>query len=115
MSGYEGLGTDLTQLGFQIKDKVFKDVGIPTCVGIAPTKTLAKYCNHLAKHYAGLKGVCNWLDLTPQRQAKAVRYYAFHDGKRTSGNVLHSTGTCKTKKTANHEKPQLQSFSLRQR
>ena len=72
MSGYEGLGTDLTQLGFRIKDKVFKDVGIPTCVGIAPTKTLAKYCNHLAKHYAGLKGVCNWLDLTPQRQAKAL-------------------------------------------
>lgn len=67
MSGYEGLGTDLTQLGFRIKDKVFKDVGIPTCVGIAPTKTLAKYCNHLAKHYGGLKGVCNWLDLTPQR------------------------------------------------
>ena len=40
--------------------------------GIAPTKTLAKYCNHLAKHYGGLKGVCNWLDLTPQRQAKAL-------------------------------------------
>ena len=72
MSGYEGLGTDLTQLGFRIKDKVFKDVGIPTCVGIAPTKTLAKYCNHLAKHYGGLKGVCNWLDLTPQRQAKSL-------------------------------------------
>ena len=72
MSGYEGLGTDLTQLGFRIKNKVFKDVGIPTCVGIAPTKTLAKYCNHLAKHYGGLKGVCNWLDLTPQRQAKAL-------------------------------------------
>ena len=72
MSGYEGLGTDLTQLGFRIKEKVFRDVGIPTCVGIAPTKTLAKYCNHLAKHYAGLKGVCNWLDLTPQRQAKAL-------------------------------------------
>ena len=72
MSGYEGLGTDLTQLGFQIKEKVFRNVGIPTCVGIAPTKTLAKYCNHLAKCYAGLKGVCNWLDLTPQRQAKAL-------------------------------------------
>lgn len=72
MSGYEGLGTELTQLGFRIKEKVFRDVGIPTCVGIAPTKTLAKYCNHLAKHYGGLKGVCNWLDLTPQRQAKAL-------------------------------------------
>ena len=72
MSGYEGLGTDLTQLGFRIKEKVFRDVGIPTCVGIAPTKTLAKYCNHLAKQYGALKGVCNWLDLTPQRQAKAL-------------------------------------------
>ena len=72
MSGYEGLGTDLTQLGFRIKEKVFRDVGILTCVGIAPTKTLAKYCNHLAKQYGALKGVCNWLDLTPQRQAKAL-------------------------------------------
>ncbi len=26
MSGYEGLGTDLTKLGFRIKDKVFKEV-----------------------------------------------------------------------------------------
>ena len=49
MSGYEGLGTDLTKLGFRIKDKVFKDVGIPTCVGIAPTKTLAKYCKTLRR------------------------------------------------------------------
>ena len=72
MSGYEGLGADQTQLGFRIKEKVFRNVGILTCVGIAPTKTLAKYCNHLAKHYAGLKGVCNWLDLTPQRQERRL-------------------------------------------
>lgn len=39
----------LSILAFQIKDKILKDVGIPPCVGIAPTKTLAKYCNHLAK------------------------------------------------------------------
>lgn len=72
MSGYEQLNINLTELGFQIKERVLQNVGIPTCVGIAPTKTLAKYCNHLAKHYRGLNGVCNWLDLTPQRQAKAL-------------------------------------------
>lgn len=72
MSGYDLLDTDLTELGLTIKNKVLHDVGIPTCVGIAPTKTLAKYCNHLAKHYSGLNGVCNWLDLSEQRRAKAL-------------------------------------------
>lgn len=77
MSGYELLGTDLTALGVKIKDKVLQDVGIPTCVGIAPTKTLAKYCNHLAKKYSGLNGVCNWLDLNEYRQAKALTCQPF--------------------------------------
>ncbi|WP_289185636.1 Y-family DNA polymerase [uncultured Parasutterella sp.] len=72
MTGYEQLNINLTELGFQIKERVLHNVGIPTCVGITPTKTLAKYCNHLAKHYRGINGVCNWLDLTPQRQAKAL-------------------------------------------
>lgn len=72
MTGYEQLNINLTELGFQIKERVLHNVGIPTCVGITPTKTLAKYCNHLAKHYRGINGVCNWLDLTPQLQAKAL-------------------------------------------
>ena len=63
---------DLTKLGYQIRARVLQWVGIPTCVGIAPTKTLAKFCNHLAKHYPGLKGVLNWNDLTPDRQRKAM-------------------------------------------
>lgn len=72
MSGYDNLGTDLTELGTRIKNTIYQNVGIPTCVGIAPTKTLAKYCNHLAKRYAGLKGVCNWLDLSEDRRARAL-------------------------------------------
>lgn len=42
---------NLADLGKSIKDRVWQWVGIPTCVGIAPTKTLAKFCNHLAKIY----------------------------------------------------------------
>ena len=43
MSGIE----NLTELGCQIRQRVLQWVGIPTCVGIAPTKTLAKFCNRV--------------------------------------------------------------------
>ncbi len=33
-------------------------MGIPTCIGIAPTKTLAKVANYLAKKNADYNGVC---------------------------------------------------------
>ncbi len=39
--------------------------GIPTCVGIGPTKTLAKLGNHIAKKNPELGGVC---DLTDPRE-----------------------------------------------
>ncbi|WPP51781.1 Y-family DNA polymerase [Catalinimonas niigatensis] len=40
---------DLFQLGLEIKNKVKQHTGIPTCMGIAKTKTLAKVANHIAK------------------------------------------------------------------
>ena len=36
--------------------------GIPTCVGIGPTKTLAKLANHVAKTVPDLSGVCDLTD-----------------------------------------------------
>ena len=36
--------------------------GIPTCVGIGPTKTLAKLANHIAKTVPVLGGVCDLTD-----------------------------------------------------
>ncbi|MES2778047.1 MAG: Y-family DNA polymerase [Bacteroidota bacterium] len=41
--------TDLHQLGMTIRATVFKNTGIPICVGIAPTKALAKMANRYAK------------------------------------------------------------------
>ena len=38
----------LTALVQSIRQRVYKWVGIPTCAGIAPTKTLAKLCDHFA-------------------------------------------------------------------
>lgn len=49
--------TDLLELGLQIKTAVKKNVGIPVCVGIAPTKTLAKMANRYAKKYRKNIGV----------------------------------------------------------
>lgn len=62
----------LTALVQSIRQRVYKWVGIPTCAGIAPTKTLAKLCDHFAKTYPVFNGVVNWLDLTPERQRKAM-------------------------------------------
>ncbi|HRM31396.1 MAG TPA: Y-family DNA polymerase [Acinetobacter johnsonii] len=64
---------NLIGLGHQIRERVLMWVGIPTCVGIAPTKTLAKFCNHLAKKYqAHFNGVLVWSDLPKERQLKAM-------------------------------------------
>ena len=62
----------VTELGRMIRSRVLKWVGIPTCVGIAPTKTLAKLSNHIAKRYRIFEGVFNWTELTPERQEKAL-------------------------------------------
>ena len=66
-----GMPDDLTVLGQTIRRRVLQWTGIPTCVGIAPTKTLAKLCDHYAKVYPVFDGVLNWDDLTPERRQRA--------------------------------------------
>lgn len=51
--------------GEAIKDMLWRDVRMPVCVGMAPTKTLAKLANRAAKNIPRLNGVCV-LD-TPQK------------------------------------------------
>jgi DNA polymerase V len=41
--------TDLLRLGMTIRKTILQNTGIPTCVGIAPTKALAKMANRYAK------------------------------------------------------------------
>lgn len=50
--------TDLYAHGQRIKQACWKEQRMPVCVGIAPTKTLAKLANHIAKKSAKLNGVC---------------------------------------------------------
>lgn len=46
---FQGLPGEPASRGRQLRRHVLKWVGIPTCVGIAGTKTLAKFANHVAK------------------------------------------------------------------
>lgn len=55
----------LAEYGQTIRQTVKQQVGIPVCVGIAETKTLAKLANHCAKKgYAGNHGVCDFGQLS---------------------------------------------------
>ena len=49
--------------GQEIRATVRQWTGIPTCVGIGPTKTLAKLANWAAKHFPELAGVCDLSDI----------------------------------------------------
>lgn len=51
---------DLLKLGMDIRKTVGRNIGIPVCVGIAPTKTLAKMANRFAKKHRKNIGV-HWL------------------------------------------------------
>lgn len=59
LTGFKNV--DLTDYGKRIRAKVLRWTGIPVSVGIAPTKTLAKIANKLAKKNKMCQGV---LDLT---------------------------------------------------
>lgn len=49
---------DVDAMVRNIQKKVSQDTGIPVSIGLAPTKTLAKIANHVAKKDASKKGVC---------------------------------------------------------
>ena len=63
---------DLTRRAHAVRERILRWTSIPTCIGLAPTKTLAKLCNHVAKdaerkpgsYPAELARVCNWNELT---------------------------------------------------
>lgn len=61
LSGFDG--RDLTAYATEIRATVRRWTGIPTCVGIAPTKTLAKLANFAAKKaLRDGSGVCDLTD-----------------------------------------------------
>lgn len=89
-----GLPGSLEQMGRHIRAQVLKVTGIPTGVGIATTKTLAKLANHSAKRWqqqtGGVVDLCD-----PERRDKVLRVTAVEDvwgiGRRLTAH-LHEMG-----------------------
>lgn len=65
-----GVTKDYLSYGRMIKEKVEREVGIPVGVGIAPTKTMAKLANHVAKKSQRSQGV---VDLSHKTHWVAAR------------------------------------------
>lgn len=56
MAGFKQ--AEINNYGQQIRKTIKISVGLPVCVGVGSTKTLAKLANHIAKKNAGYNGVC---------------------------------------------------------
>jgi len=50
---------ELIQQGHLLRNAVWKETRLPVCVGFAPTLTLAKLANHMAKKQVNYAGVCH--------------------------------------------------------
>ena len=60
-----GFNRDLVEYGQEIRQRIQQWLGLAVCVGIAPSKTLAKLANHCAKkNLAGSGGVCDFTAMT---------------------------------------------------
>jgi len=57
LTGFEK--KNLVEYGQQMRSRILKWTGLPVCVGIGASKTLAKLANHLAKKQTQFNGVCN--------------------------------------------------------
>ncbi len=76
LTGMPGSGREI---GTAIRHRIRQWIGIPTCVGIGPTKTLAKLANHLAKKVPRLLGVCDLAQVDDARRLRALAHVTIED------------------------------------
>ena len=85
---------DPVAYGQQIRQAVQKMTGIPVCVGMGPTKTLAKLANHAAKKWRHTGGVLDLSD--PIRRERLMKIVPVNEvwgiGSRTTAK-LNQLGT----------------------
>lgn len=79
--GLDGFGhLDLVEYGKAIRKRVKQWVGIPVCIGIADTKTLAKLANLCAKkNLAGSDGVCDFSRLAETERSRLFATIAVNE------------------------------------
>ena len=62
LTGFKHLG--LADYGQRIRSTINRLVGLPVCIGVGASKTLAKLANHIAKKCSVFDGVCNLNEIT---------------------------------------------------
>lgn len=71
LNGLGGLWPSAADMGQSIRNRVRQWTGLPVCVGIGPSKTLAKLANYIAKKQPQFNGVCD-LSSMPQAQIDLI-------------------------------------------
>jgi len=69
---------DFREYGLNMRRKVLKWTGIPISIGIAPTKSLAKVANHIAKKFPEHTGNVYVID-TEEKKIKALKWLKVED------------------------------------
>lgn len=69
---------DYTSYGIQIKKRVQKWIGIPVCIGFAPTKALSKIANRIAKKFIERTQGIYVID-TDEKRIKALKWTKIED------------------------------------
>ena len=67
LNGLGRLWPSFAGMGQSMRQRVLQWTGLPVCVGVGPSKTLAKLANHIAKKNPRFNGVC---DLASMPQAE---------------------------------------------
>lgn len=56
---------DLEKVGQQMRQQIWKWLGLPVCIGIGRSKTESKIANHIAKKNPGFNSVCDLVNMDP--------------------------------------------------
>jgi DNA polymerase V len=69
----------IREVSYAMRERVGMWTGMPVCVGIGPTKTLAKLANHVAKKHPRSKGVFNYNALTSEQKTNLLQRLPVED------------------------------------
>jgi DNA polymerase V len=69
----------IREVSYAMRERVGMWTGMPVCVGIGPTKTLAKLANHVAKKHPRSKGVFNYNALTNVQKTNLLQHLPVED------------------------------------
>ncbi|MEO8237043.1 MAG: Y-family DNA polymerase [Flavobacterium sp.] len=76
---FDGLNVlDYQDYGFQMKSRIQKWVGLPVCIGFAPTKALSKVANKIAKEFQYRTNGVYVID-TEEKRIKALKWTKIED------------------------------------